>query len=88
LARVAPAFREAPCWLIAVPAPFTAFSAFTQFVTRLTQLSAPAKNEGFIVAIALDGQGAPATPDDGWSRYWRDTLRAEAVDCAILNFTP
>ena len=37
LAHLATALPQAPCWLIAVPAPFTAFSAFTQFVARVGQ---------------------------------------------------
>ena len=80
--RLTAALPKAPCWLIAVPAPFTAFSAFTQFIERIGQ------GAGFVLIVALDEHGKPKAPDPEWTRYWSDFLRAEATDCATLSFTP
>jgi hypothetical protein len=85
LGRLAAAWQQAPCWLIAVPAPFTAFSAFTQFVARL---KTSARSEGFVLVVALDEHGKLKAPDAEWTRYWSDFLRAEASGCATLSFTP
>src|SRR5262249_12852144 len=50
LARVATVLPQAPSWLVAVPAPFTAFSAFTQFVARVGQLAnGSAEGKGCVV---------------------------------------
>lgn len=89
LARLAAALPEAPCWLVAVPAPFTAFSAFTQFVARINDLTnTSTKTEGFVVVVALDAQGKPAAPEAEWLRYWSDFLRAEGTGCVTLSYTP
>ena len=89
LARFAAALPQAACWLVVVPAPFTAFSAFTQFLARVDKLAeSTPKSAGFILVIALDEQGKPATPNAEWARYWSDFLRAEATGCATLNYTP
>lgn len=89
LARVAAALPTAPCWLIAVPAPFTAFSAFTQFAARVAALTnETTKSEGFVVVIALDEQGKPKAPDAEWLRYWSDFLRAEGTGCVTLSYAP
>jgi hypothetical protein len=87
--RLAAALPKAPCWLIAVPAPFTAFSAFTQFVARIGQLTKPAaKSEGFVLIVALDAHGKATAPDAEWTRYWNDFLRAEVGGCVTLSYTP
>ena len=83
LARLAGALPQAPCWLVAVPAPFTAFSAFTQFIARIG-----AGHEGIVLVIALDEYGKPKAPDAEWTRYWSDFLRAEKPGCATLSYTP
>lgn len=88
LARVAAALPEAPSWLVAVPAPFTAFSAFTQFVARVDQLANGTKAEGCVVVVALDEQGKPKVPDAEWMRYWSDFLRAEDAGCVTLSYAP
>ncbi|MEZ0256335.1 MAG: hypothetical protein ACAI37_13710, partial [Chthoniobacter sp.] len=89
LERFAAALPQAPAWLVVVPAPFTAFAAFTQFLARVTKLAEPTpKSAGFILVIALDAQGKPATPDAQWARYWSDFLRAETTGCATLHYTP
>lgn len=89
LARLSAALPQAPCWLIVVPAPFTAFAAFTQFLARVTKLAESTPGSaGFILVIALDTQGKPAAPDAQWARYWSDFLRAETTGCATLNYTP
>jgi hypothetical protein len=85
LARLQAASAEAPAWMVAVPAPFTAFAAFTQFLARMSEI---AGSRGFVLVVALDDHGKPVPPDAGWSRYWNDFMRAEAGDCAIVSFTP
>lgn len=88
LARFAAALPPAPCWLLVVPAPFTAFAAFTQFLARVTKLAeATPGSAGFILVIALDAQGKPTAPEAQWARYWSDFLRAEATGCATLHYT-
>ncbi|MDR3400953.1 MAG: DUF2868 domain-containing protein [Chthoniobacter sp.] len=82
LTRLAAALPKAPCWLIAVPAPFTAFSAFTQFIERI------GPGAGFVLIVALDEHGKPKAPDPEWTRYWSDFLRAEASDCVPFSYTP
>ncbi|MEI9897669.1 MAG: hypothetical protein WDN28_28370 [Chthoniobacter sp.] len=70
LARLAAALPQAPRWLIAVPAPFTAFSAFTQFLARLSALSdASAKSEG----LHARHRARPKWPADR-PRYAMDAL--------------
>ncbi|TCO91808.1 uncharacterized protein DUF2868 [Chthoniobacter flavus] len=89
LARVAATLPAAPCWLIAVPAPFTAFSAFTQFAARVGALTnETTKSEGFVVVVALDAQGKPKAPDPEWMRYWSDFLRAEETGCVTFSYAP
>ena len=89
LARLAAALPQAPCWLVAVPAPFTAFSAFTQFVARIGQITnSSAGRAGFVLVVALDDHGKPAAPDAEWTRYWSDFLHVEASGCATLSYTP
>lgn len=89
LSRFAATLPQAPCWLVVVPAPFTAFSAFTQFLARVDKLAeSTPRSAGFILVIALDEQGNPASPDAEWARYWSDFLRAETTGCATLNYTP
>jgi len=89
LARLAAALPEAPCWLVAVPAPFTAFSAFTQFLARIgKETNAPAARDGFVLVVSLGDDGRAQAPDPEWTRYWNDFLRAEAAGCAILSYTP
>jgi hypothetical protein len=89
LARVAAALPRTPCWIVAAPAPFTAFSAFTQFLARLNQLTnSQPKSAGFVVVMALDGRGKLKVPDAEWTRYWSDFLRAEGTGCATLSYAP
>ena len=89
LGRLATALAQAPRWLVAVPAPFTAFSAFTQFLERIDgAATSPASLEGFVLVVALDAQGKLQAPDAEWTRYWHDFLRAESSGCATLAYTP
>ncbi len=71
---------SAPRWIVAVPAPFTAFSAFAQF---LNLLASTGKVEGYVLVVGRDG----TAPSDEWVRYWRDFLRTEAPGVAVLGFT-
>ncbi len=89
LTRLSTALAEAPRWLIAVPAPFTAFSAFTQFVNRITERDKTSgSSKGFVLVVALDEAGKPKAPDTEWGRYWGDFLRAENTGCVTFSFTP
>jgi hypothetical protein len=69
LGRLGPALAEAPRWIVAVPAKFTAFAAFTQFVGKL----GPDRTEGCVLVAGPNGEA----PEEGWTRYWRDFTRAE-----------
>jgi hypothetical protein len=83
LARLAAVLPQAPCWLIAVPAPFTAFSAFAQFVSRIGD-----GREGFVLVVGIGADEKPRQPDADWMRYWSDLLRAEGIGCATLSYAP
>lgn len=86
-ARLAAALTGAPRWLIAVPAPFTAFTAFAQFVERLRALGPAVPPAGFFLVVALDGDGRAIAPTPGWAGYWRDFAQAEMPDCATFFLT-
>lgn len=74
---------SAPRWIVAVPAPFTAFSAFAQFLKML-----PEKSEGYVLVVGrIPESRNPGIPESEWLRYWRDVLRAEAPNVAVLDFT-
>lgn len=89
LTRLATLLPQAPAWLVVVPAPFTAFSAFTQFVGRLDRIAdTTQKAEGLVLVVALDAHGKPTAPPAEWMRYWTDFLRAEAPGCVTLSYKP
>jgi len=70
-----------PRWLIAVPARFTAFAAFAQFLEALGK--AGTAKEGYVLVVGPDA----TAPEEDWVRYWRDVLRAEAGNVAVIEFT-
>ena len=80
LARLAPALTTAPRWIVAVPARFTSFSAFTQFIAML----APTKAEGCVLVVGSNGQ----PPEEDWTRYWRDFTRAELPALTVFALNP
>lgn len=70
-----------PRWIVAVPARLTAFAAFAQFLEALVK-TCGAKAEGYVLVV-----GANGAPEEDWVRYWRDVLRNEARDVAVIGFT-
>jgi hypothetical protein len=88
LSRLASALREAPRWIIAVPAPFTSFAAFSQVLDAIARAGLNgAKTEGYVLVVGRDVNGHVAAPDEGWTRYWRDFLREERPNVAVFPFT-
>jgi hypothetical protein len=88
LNRLAAALPQAPRWIIAVPAPFTAFAAFCQVLDTIARSARNGgKNEGYVLVVTREPDGCAAAPDEGWLRYWRDFLREEAPDVAVFAFS-
>jgi hypothetical protein len=86
-ARLAATFATAPRWLIAVPAPFTAYTAFAQFVERMRQADAQVPRDGFLLVVTLDAERRPASPAPQWAGYWRDFVQAELAGSTTFLFT-
>jgi hypothetical protein len=87
LNRLAVALPQAPRWLIAVPAPFTSFAAFSQVLDTIARSAGNGgKSEGYVLVVTREPDGHAAPPDEGWLRYWRDFLREEAPDVAVFAY--
>jgi hypothetical protein len=81
------ALATAPRWLVFLPAPYTAFAAVSQFLaTAKKREPAGVKIERGIVIVSVDGTGQPGPPSQEWARYWRDFLRTESPDVAIIDW--
>lgn len=78
---------SAPRWLVFLPAPFTAFAAISQFLA-IAKGREPerSKIERGVVIVSLDGTGKVVPPSPEWARYWRDFLRTESPDVAIIDW--
>jgi len=44
------------------------------------------KVERGIVVVSVDGAGQVLPPSPEWARYWRDFLRTESPDVAIIDW--
>jgi hypothetical protein len=90
LDQLSTALKAAPRWIVAVPAPFTSFAAFSQVLDGIKRSGRNgAKSDGFILVVARNSAGTTAeAPDEGWLRYWRDYLREEAPDVAVFPYSP
>jgi hypothetical protein len=81
------ALASAPRWLVFVPAPFTAFAAVSQFLAMAKKKEHDGtKVERGIVVVSVDGAGQVVPPSQEWARYWRDFLRTESPDVAIIDW--
>jgi hypothetical protein len=81
------ALASAPRWLLFLPAPFTAFAAVAQFLAAAkTREPERSKVERGVVIVSLDGAGRAIPPSPEWARYWRDFLRTESPDVAIIDW--
>jgi hypothetical protein len=81
------ALGTAPRWLVFLPAPFTAFAAVAQFLAMAkTREPEGAKVERGIVIISLNAEGKVAAPSQEWAQYWRNFLRTECPNVAIIDW--
>jgi hypothetical protein len=81
------ALASAPRWLLFLPAPFTAFAAVAQFLAAAKAREPErSKVERGVVIVSLDGAGQIIPPSPEWARYWRDFLRTESPDVAIIDW--
>jgi hypothetical protein len=81
------ALGSAPRWLVFLPAPFTAFAAVSQFLAAAKAREPGSKKvERGVVIVTLDGTGKVLSPAPEWVRYWRDFLRTESPDVAIIDW--
>lgn len=81
------ALANAPRWLVFLPAPYTAFAAVSQFLAAAKSREPErSKVERGVVIVSLDGGGQVVSPSPEWARYWRDFLRTESPDVAIIDW--
>lgn len=86
--RLKPVLKDAPRWLLVMPSPFTSFAAFAQFLEKMGALETEGmKVERGVLLAARNGDGNPAPPTEEWVRYWRDFLRADGRDVALIDWT-
>jgi Protein of unknown function (DUF2868) len=84
---LAAALNSAPRWLVFLPAPFTAFAAVAQFLATAKKREPEGeKVERGIVIISLNGEGKVIAPSQEWAQYWRNFLRTECPDVAIIDW--
>jgi hypothetical protein len=87
MAAFGQALASAPRWLLFLPAPFTAFAAVAQFLAAAKAREPQrTKVERGVVIVSLDGEGQVIGPSAEWARYWRDFLRTESPDVAIIDW--
>ena len=89
-ARLAEAFAETPRWLIAVPAPFTAFAAFEQCIEHLRTAGSNAPQGGIVLIVSLDPSQRPIEPEPLWKEYWRNFVLKDMylADCETRSYLP
>lgn len=89
-ARLAAMFEKAPRWLIAVPAPFTAFAAFEQCIERLRTAGSNIPQNGLVLVVSLDASQKPIAPEPQWSAYWKNFIHKDTqlAECITVYFTP
>ncbi len=87
LQHLGASLAQAPRWIIAVPAPFTTFAAFSQVLDSIARSAGNgAGNEGYVLVVGRDAAGRAAAPDPEWFRYWRDFLREDSPTVAVFAF--
>lgn len=87
-ARLAAMFEKAPRWLIAVPAPFTAFAAFEQCIERLRTAGSKIPQNGLVLVVSLDASQRPIAPEPDWEHYWKNFVLKDTylADCTTIYF--
>ena len=86
--RLAAMFKKAPRWLIAVPAPFTAFAAFEQCIERLRTAGSNIPQNGLVLVVSLDSSQRPIAPKTDWEDYWKKFVSKDThlADCTTICF--
>ena len=88
--RLADAFDKNPLWLIAVPAPFTAFAAFEQCIEHLRIAGSNVPKDGVVLIVSLDASQTPIEPEPLWKEYWRNFVLKDMhlAYCDIYSYQP